>query len=327
MSQVRLFAFGAAIVAVTTVVPAWNAFGQSDSKKRAPRPTFDRREVEQTFFPDARTALVGKRPGHVAATNRNVPGNGNGVPATTPNDRNPAGGGFRWSRLISAETLADEVKSYPQQLAAVVKTPSQFQGKGAREARRYFSTLAAVFAIIAQYDGDVRWKNQAAAARELFARAGFNSKSDNENVYNEAKQRTADLTLLIRGETLSAPPNVESKPNFDQQVANRPPLMWRMDRAQRERLSVWTANRADFTRNLAAIKHEAEMVAALAHVIQDASYTDADDETYRAFAQELQQAALELREAANTKNADAARTAAGKLSQACDQCHADYRGG
>jgi hypothetical protein len=315
------------MAALAVAAVAWNLYGQGSAQPRAPRPTFDPREVEQTFFSDARTALVGKRPDNVATANRSPPSVGNGTPVVPATNEPAAEGRFRWSSLISAETLVDEIKDYPQQLAAVVKTPSQFQGKGAREARRYFSTLATMFAIIAEYDSDMRWKNQAAAVRELFAHAGFNSKSDNENVLNEAKQRSMDLTALVRGETLPAPPNVEPKPNFDQQVANRPPLMWRLDRAQRERLAPWTANRAEFTRNLAAIKHEAEVVAALARVIQDPSYTDAEDDAYRAYARQLQQAAVELRDAADKKNADAARTAAGKMSQACDQCHGDFRGG
>jgi hypothetical protein len=315
-----------AIIALTMSAGMLTVHAQGRSKKRAPPPTFDAREVDQVFFSDARKVLVGKRPtpltsdlGPAKTVDRTI------TPSRTGTLPGP-GDGIRWSTLISPETLADEVKAYPPLLAAVVKTPSQFQGKGAREARRYFSTLATVFAIVAEYDGDIRWKNQSAAARELFARAGFNSKSDNENVYHEAKLRSADLAGLLRGETIAPPPTIESRPNFNEQVANRPPLMWRMERAQRDRLIIWTANRADFNRNLDGIKHEAEMVAALAQVIQHPSYTDAEDDSYIQYAKALQKAALEIRKAADEKNADAARTEAGKMSQACNNCHIDFRG-
>jgi hypothetical protein len=212
-------------------------------------------------------------------------------------------------------------------LAAVVKTPSQFKGNGARNARRYFATLATVFAIIDKYDADVRWKNQAAAARHLFARVGFNAKSDTDNVYNEARQRLEDLDALRRGETITAPPNIEPNPSLNEQVANRPPLMWRLERAQQDRLAVWTANPGDFAKNLAGIKHEAEIVAALAKVIQHPSYTAADDDIYIEYAQALQKSALDIREAARQKNADAARAAAGVMSKACNDCHGDFRAG
>ena len=325
-TSARLYCVAISIVVVATFAGALTVHAQGRSRKRAPPPTFDAREVDQVFFPDARKALVGKRStpaasegGPEKSADRTFTPNRNETPKAP-------GKGIRWSTLISAETLADEVKAYPPLLAAVVKTPSQFQGKGAREARRYFSTLATVFAIVAEYDGDVRWKNQAAAARELFARAGFNSKSDNENVYNEAKLRSADLTGLLRGETLVPPPNIEPEPNFSEQVANRPPLMSRLEQAQRDRLAIWTANRADFNRNLRCITHEAEMVAALSQVIQHPSYPDAEDESYLEYAKALQKAALEIRDAAKEKNADTARTAAGKLSQACNNCHVDFRG-
>jgi hypothetical protein len=327
ITPARFFCTVSALVAAAMMACTVTTHGQGRSKRRAPPPTFDPREVEQVFFSDARKALVGKRPTSVV-TKDGHPNGGKAIPTPTGSDRPPMpDDGNRWSTLISAETLADEVKAYPLLLAAVLKTPSQFQGKGATQARRYFSTLAAVFAIIAEYDGAVRWKNQAAASRELFARAGFNSKSDNENVYNEAKQRSTDLAGLLRGETLAPPASIELKPNFNEQVANRPPLMWRLEVAQRERLTVWTANTADFKRNVAGIKHEAEMVAALAKLIQHPSYPDAEDESYLEYAQALQQAALEIREAAAEKNAEAARTATGKLSQACNQCHDDFRGG
>jgi hypothetical protein len=102
--------------------------------------------------------------------------------------------------------------------------------------------------------------------------------------------------------------------------------MWRLERAQRDRLAIWTANRADFNRNLRGIKHEAEMVAALSQVIQDPSFPDADSESYSEYARALQQSALAIRDAAERKDADAARQAAGMLSKACNDCHADYRG-
>jgi hypothetical protein len=229
--------------------------------------------------------------------------------------------------LISAETLADEVKTYLPLLTEAVKTPSQFKGNGARGARRYFSMLATVFGIIAQFDGDVRWKSQAAAARQLFARAGFNTKSDNENVLKEARLRLEDLTALVRGETFAVPANVEPQPNYNEQVSNRPPLMWRLEKAYEERLSAWSADAGQFNKNLNAVRHEAEMVAALAQIIQHPSYTDADSESYIEYARALQKAALEIRRAVEQKDFASASSAAGNMRKACDNCHLDYRGG
>src|SRR4029079_3836262 len=106
----------------------------------------------------------------------------------------------------------------------------------------------------------------------------------------------------------------------------RPPLMWRLERAQQDRLAVWTSNAGEFNKNLDGIRQEAEIAPALAEVIQHKSYTDADSESYIEYAKALQEAALSIREATKQKNADAARPAAGKLKKACDNCHGDFRG-
>jgi hypothetical protein len=315
-----LMAVGLALAAACV----WPVLAQKASSRRAPPPKFDSAEVEKTFFFDAREALVGTRPTANTAsrtTDNQVPPSKDNAPPI------PAAGRFRWSQLVSGETLADEIKSYPALLARVTATPSQFKGKGARDARRYFSVLAAMFAIIAEHDAEVRWKDQAAEARALFARAGFNSKSDNDNAYNEAKLRTADLTSLLRGERVEPPANVEPKPNFNEQVANRPPLMWRLELAQQERLTPWTANAIEFKKNAAAIGHEAEIVAALAQVIMHPTYPDADSESYLDYAKALAQAAGEVRDAVQQKNAGAARASVAKLSKACNDCHGDFRGG
>jgi len=226
--------------------------------------------------------------------------------------------------LISAETLQDEVKSLQPLLTADVKTKQVFLGGAYKNARRSFSVLAAAFAIIEEFDKDVRWKSQAAAVRDLFARAGFNCKTATEQSFNEAKLRSQDLTSLLQGETVSPPSTVEQKNQWDK-VANRAPLMTRLELAQQERLAAWTANASDFKKNAAGIQHEAEMIAAIAQVLTREGQDDASDEAYVNFAKSMQTAAQEIVNAAKSGNADAARMAAGALGKSCNACHADYR--
>src|SRR5690606_23492973 len=66
-------------------------------------------------------------------------------------------GAFAWSKLISPETLEDEVKAHKALVDESVNTPGPFKGGSNRDARVQFSTLAVLFAIIAEYDGRVRW--------------------------------------------------------------------------------------------------------------------------------------------------------------------------
>jgi hypothetical protein len=299
----------------------------NSAKRRALPPKWDQRTLDK-FFPDPRATLDGERPAF---------GNASGVATNTPHsdDVGAAGntadsaiplpaGDFAWSKLIAAESLVDEIKSYPNLVKADVKSPSDFKGGGFKRARRDFSMLAVAFAVIADYDGDVRWKSQALVARDLFARAGFNCKAATDQTFSESKARADDLAALIRGETLPVSANPEPKIEWPK-VANRPPLMSRLELAQQNRLAIWTANPGDFTKNLDAISREAQIVAVLSEVIQRDGFEFTDDSNYKGFARDLQKHALEIAEAAKVKNFDQARIAAGELAKACSNCHGSFR--
>ncbi len=101
--------------------------------------------------------------------------------------------------------------------------------------------------------------------------------------------------------------------------------MSRFETAQRDRIAPWTADAGVFKKNTLALNHEAELIAALAEVISRPGMENADDEKFRGYAKALQKSALELQRGVNDDNYDAARTAAGTLSKACANCHADFR--
>ena len=63
----------------------------------------------------------------------------------------------------------------------------------------------------------------------------------------------------------------------------------------------------------------------VAEVIQRDGYDFTDDKAYLGFAHEMEAQALDLASAAKAKNYDQARTAAGKLAQACSNCHGGFR--
>ena len=323
----------AAIVAIV-IGQQWLAAERlpaNSGKKRALPPKWDQRTLDK-FFSDARGTLEGDRPnfgtGSSVATSK-TPGGDSGASGNSAAggaaDPGPAAGGeFAWSKLIASESLVDEIKSYQNVVKEDVKTPSDFKGDGFKKARRDFTFLAVAFGVVAEYDGDVRWKNQAAAAREMFARTGVNCKVATDGAYNDAKLRADDLGGLIRGETLPTPPNLETKTAWAK-VANRPPLMNRLEMAQQNRLAVWTANQADFSKNVDAIYREAQIVAMLAEVIQREGFEFTDDNSYKGFARDMQKQALDIAEGAKAKNFDQARLAAGNLAKACSNCHGSFR--
>jgi cytochrome c556 len=108
-------------------------------------------------------------------------------------------------------------------------------------------------------------------------------------------------------------------------VADRPPLMKRLERAQQQAVAPLVASKAEFERHAGRLAHEAQIIAALAEVISREGYEFADDDTYLEYARAMQTQALQVRDAATSKNYEQARQAAGELGKTCNNCHEGYR--
>jgi hypothetical protein len=287
-----------------------------------PPPTEWDKATAGTFYDDAFSVLSGPRPDFANAAKRPVTGPAAaGQPAADATG--PSSGGFKWSSLVSEDTLVDEIKTQLELLGPAVASPTTFKGGGYDQARRSFSMLAVAFGVIAAHDQDVRWKKDATTARDLFARAGFNCKTATDQGFNESKLRIEDLQSMMNG----SPP--AGKPDRDEdfawsQAAARPALMGRLEDAEKA-ISAGLSSSAEFTKNQATVFHEAEVVAALGEVIGLPDFEYHDDESYLELAHSMRDSAVRVRDAAMKKDYDAARAAAGGISKACSSCHESYR--
>ncbi|MFM7292919.1 MAG: cytochrome c [Planctomycetia bacterium] len=288
-------------------------------RARPPAAAWDKPTL-RTFLDDAFEELEGERPDFAATS----PRSGAGAAAQPGGAASPsAGGGFKWSALVSAESLADEIKDMKSALSQAVASQSDFKGGGYDKAREAFSTVALCFAVIAAYDQDVRWKKDAETARDLFARVGFNCKVGTEQSFNESKLRVADLETLLEGGSPTARPDREEDFRWSQ-VAGRPALMSRLESADGT-LAAASASKGDFDKSLERVLRDAEVVALIGEVIQREEFEYHDDDTYKGYAAGMRDAAVRVRDAAQKKDYDAARAALGELKKSCDACHGDYR--
>src|SRR6185369_1589367 len=154
---------------------------------------------------------------------------------------------------------------------------------------RQFSVLASLFAVNAEYDGAVRWHDAAPALRDAFARAGHNCKAGSDQTFQEAALRKQDLADLIGG---NRPKAAKSEAKADwAKVADRPPLMQRMNIAHEERLKKWLANKSEFTAHHDEVRHESQLAATIADIIGREGFEYWDDEQYAKYARDLRQAA------------------------------------
>ncbi len=318
-SPLRKLIVGAAVVLLLAPI-VWAAGGP----KRARPPRWSKRDSD-VFFGDAREKLNGPRPSAGSGGGSSAaPLASGGTPSATDSAPTPSDGGtFAWSNLISSDTIEGEVKALQKEISETVQTPAQFKGGGYKDGRRQFTELAALLGIIAEYDGEVRWKSSASGLRDLVGRAGQNCKVGTDASFNEAKLRKEDIEKLVRGES----PQVEKgdpKPKWDK-VAGRPPLMQRLEKCQQQAIGVWTADQGEFKKNAEKLEREAEILAALAELIQREGYEYADDDTYLGYAKQMRDAGKTVAEAARNKNYDGARKASGDISKACSSCHEGYR--
>ena len=278
-----------------------------------------------TFVDDAFALLEGTRPDYGSAKQLATAAAGSAAPAAAAGaDAGAGAAGMKWSAVVSADTLADEVKDMKDLLSTACGKLSDFKGGGFEQARCGYSSLAMLFGVIAAYDQpDVRWRKDAATARDLFARVGFNCKVGTDQSFAEAKARLDDLVALLDGNSPEPNPNIEPAELWSQ-MTGRPPLMTRLEMAQ-DAMRPAIASKGDFDKLADELAHAAEIVAVIGEVIQQPDFEYYDDDTYKGYASAMRDAALQVREACLKGDYEAARAAAGKLEQSCDACHGDYR--
>lgn len=287
--------------------------------ERATPPKFQANEFSGVFFPDPIAQLQGPPPTAESMANRaNTESNANG---DAPESDSLGSGNDVWKQMISAQTIEDLIKESKSRVDGVITTPAKFAGGGYSAARREFTLLGSLMAIIAQYPDEIRWKGSAPYARTVFSRMAANCKVGTQQVFNEAKQRQQDLSDLLKGTKLSGNPEETNWAD----TADRGPAMQILEWALRENLAPNTNSEDSFNGNMEEVVKYAELVAAYGLILQQEGMTDADDESYVQFAKAMVAAANETLKGVRSKDADLARSAVAKIDQSCNKCHETYR--
>lgn len=292
--------------------------------RRAKAPQRPPSNFDRVFFRDLSEAVDPNRP---AAPKLQASGAmiaaGSGPSAGTDKPAAKGEGGAGWEKWISPVSIEDEVKRLKLHFDGVVTTPGPFKGGGYLDARVDLSVLAMLFAVISDYEGEVRWKEESAAARDLLARTAFNSKAGSVQVYNEAKLRKQDLQDLVAGSGLTSRDAEEE--NDWAMIVDRGPLMQYLDWAFYEQLDGSANTPKAIEENEAEIRRLAEMIAVVGQVLRQEGLDDSDDPDYREMSQAMTAASLRVRQALEQKDADAIGAAIGDISQSCDRCHEQFR--
>jgi hypothetical protein len=292
------------------------------AERRAPAPKFGSDSFRGVFFGESSEAIRGKRPemggvhkAPAAAVASRATGGGAAVVSDAPQS------GF--SALISPATLEDEIKRLRLEFDSGITTPAAFQSGGFQTARVQLTMMASLFAVIAEHNGDVRWKKDAPAARDLFARSAVNCKSGSGQVYNEAKQRKADLEDLVSGSGLA---NRQAEAENDWGViTDRVPLMIYLESLLEGPLKEGTRDENAIKAEAERLKKTAELIGTVGFILTKDGLADSDDTDYAAMCNEMTAAAKSITLALEQGDAAAVSKAAGAVTQSCAKCHESYR--
>lgn len=286
--------------------------------ERAPRPASWPRETTDAFFPDAAAHLAGERPESPPADRA----------GRVPSDAAAGGSGrvvsaAAWSRCISAAVLEAEVKRLVARLRSAAATPPP-PLRHSDDPTAACAELALWFAVIAKFDGEVRWRAAAPQIRHVMAEAARELASG-QGAKKMAADALAHAEGVLRGER---PTDGGHQPAVDDwsAVVDRGVAMRRMQAAWNEGIQPQLSDAAHFRRSADALRHEAQVTAALAQVIRQRGYDGWDDDAFVAHAEGLQTAARALDQAIGAANFAQAVEASGRMGQACAACHDEYRG-
>ncbi|QDS87445.1 Cytochrome C' [Rosistilla ulvae] len=290
-------------------------------ERRAKPPRFGADSFRGVFFEDLSESVAATRPSVQAL--RGIRPQVAGAAAGGDDAEESAEPGGQWSKLASAQSIEDEIKRQKLKFDADVAQPGAFKSGGYVNARTELSILATLFGVVASYEGDIRWKEQAEAARNVLARTAGNCNSGSIQVFNECKSRKQDLDDLLRGASLSSPPAAEQ--SDWSMIADRSVLMSYLETLSKEELPALTNDDSGVKESPDKVKQFGDMVAIVGSVLIQEGMDEYDDEEYVALSKQMLDAALLIGQAAQQGDPDAARKAVGMVNQSCDACHEQYR--
>ncbi|TWT74919.1 sulfite exporter TauE/SafE family protein [Allorhodopirellula solitaria] len=316
--QFRFRCFSLALALPLIAVGVGSASAQ---QQRARPPEFDQAVTSRVFFPDMSTAFQGERP--TLSSLQELEAAAAMAKAEAASTEEGDGKTQLWSKLISPLSLENEVKRVKLQFDGGLTTPGAFNSGGYQDARLQLSVLASLFAVLSEYSGDVRWKEDAKTARDLVAKTARNCAAGSTPVFNEAQLRKADLQDLVSGSGISAA-KPSDEDNDWSMIVDRSPLMEYLEQLL-DQLGDESTDAASTEENVDTIRKNAELIAMVGEILKKDGMDDAEDDDYAILSYAMTTSARSVVTAIERQDFEAVRGVVGEISQSCADCHDQYR--
>ncbi|MDA0918703.1 MAG: hypothetical protein O2945_06505 [Planctomycetota bacterium] len=235
--------------------------------------------------------------------------------------------GPKWSELISAQELIDEVQSIRNDLNSRMANFGAYK-RAMLEVPVFGSTLAFLADVARRHDGDIKWKDKAHYVRALaitMSEIASSSTGGVKKSYDEVNAAFLTITEILNNNEPAELPEVEVEADFVDFV-EMGYLMKRLERGEN-----WLKNNTGSEDSLSEkgplAQREVSVFAAISESFKSEGFGYAEYEDFVKWADGMRDAAKSMHKAVPAKDFNTFDQARSKISQSCTACHSVYRNG
>jgi hypothetical protein len=228
---------------------------------------------------------------------------------------------FAWHLFLPMDELQSEVKSLRNRLTSALANQGQFR-QNIKTIANDSTELAALAAIVQNHDESINWKDKSHYVREFSTQISHAATGLTKEEFEKTKSAFQRLITVLDG---SIPADAGDVPEIRpfHEAASRKLLMKRIEKAK-DWLKQDVNSESKFKSKLDQIRHEASILSALANVIANKGYGDAESEDYQGYARQLIDGAKEASEASGDGTYGKFKQAIDKINKSCTDCHGTY---
>ncbi len=250
-------------------------------------------------------------PAKVAGT---LPTSGSGTATPTAGDP--------WSELLSIEDLNEEATNIRNFLNETLQTTGSYNSSMLMIPQKA-ATLGALAGVALEHPTRISWKDRAAYVRDIARRMNESPLQRGPKDQRRLLTLFEQLAEILSGSLPTDLPDPPARSSFSD-VSEMRLVMMRMEEAQ-TRLRTEAGSEAAFTKNRSLVKHEAAILATMAHLVTKSDYGFSDDAEFVKFGQTVSEAAMAIHTAADAPDFASSQISLSKISTTCQACHSQYK--
>lgn len=269
--------------------------------------------------PDSSMASIGGTPQRSAPTENAM--NSSASTSVDPAATAPPGE-VDWAEVLPANMLNDEVKSLRTNLTANLLTVATYN-RSIPAISNDGAMLSAMAAIATRHSGSIPWKDKAPFVRDLGYDVYINADGTGRESFTNTKEPFEKTLTMLDGGPASTGDVEEVVPFGDQIYVAE--MMKRIQKTFND-LKSNINTPAKLTGGAADVERELRVLLALGTMMQDESYSYADEPRYQEYLKSFTGGARDAITATQTGSIDTFQSALNQIQTTCAECHREYRG-